>query len=519
MKGSRGMKDGETTPPRIGAIDVGSNALRFMAVEVAASDTYEVLETGRVPLRLGHDVFLTGRMHFETVDRAMRGLSEFVERLSALGITRYRAVATSAVRQSKNGASFVERVANELGLKLEVINGSEEARLVFLAVRTRVPVRDGEWVLVDLGGGSVEVSVVNGGAILWTESRSIGSVRLLEELTGSNDDPGRFNAILSDYVSALNFRTSGRPGSLSGLIATGGNIESLSKLADATERWPGVAQLPLDRLQSVTRRLIGMSYVRRVNELGLREDRADVILPAALVYSRVAEVAGAKEILVPFVGVKEGIIEDLLLKLAGEVGGADADRQVWDAAVNLGRKYLFEEAHGLQVARLSLSLFDQLSKELELPRDDRRLLVAAAILHDVGVFISYAKHHKHSLYLIAQAELTGFSAHELLLVGQIARYHRKSSPSTKHLPFARLSEADRNRVSRLAGLLRLADSLDRDHSQRIDEVVAGVEGETVRLRVKGSGDLLLEMWSLEKKSRLFTRTFGLNVAMTPLSAS
>lgn len=499
---------------RIGAIDIGSNALRFIAVELNGSGDYRVVDSSRVPLRLGHDTFIRGSLTDTTVEQALEALRGFKQRLSAHNVAYYRAVATSAVRQSRNAHSFIDLVRKELDLDVEVINGAEEARLAFLAVRRKIPLEEGDWLLIDLGGGSVEVSLINSAGILWTESRSIGSVRLLEQLTGAaTDTPARFNRILSEYVSSLHFPATVSRKGLSGVIATGGNIEALAKLAEAPERWRGVAVLNVDELKSVTSRLAAMPFAERVNILGLREDRADVILPAAVVYGRLVEVAGVKELFVPFVGVKEGLVEDMLTKIGSHEATDPSNRQTWDVAVNLGRKYQFEEPHGLQVGRLAVSLFDQLAAGLGLPESDRRFLMVAAILHDVGTVVSYNKHHKHSFYLIAQSELSGFTTREVFVLGLIARYHRKSSPSTKHGAFERLDAEERERVERLAGLLRLADALDRDHFQRVSTVKARLSTDSVVLEVSGTGDLLLEEWALEKKSKLFARVFGRSVEM------
>lgn len=189
----------------------------------------------------------------------------------------------------------------------------------------------------------------------------------------------------------------------------------------------------------------------------------------------------------------------------------EASMPAWDAAVNLGRKFLFEEPHGMQVGRLAVSLFDQLAEVLPLDREDRRLLMVAGILHDIGRVVSFERHHVHTFYLVSHSELPGFSAGERYLIGMIARYHRTSAPTTKHVSFARLNRGERSRVVRLSALLRLADALDRDHFQRIDEIRAYIEGTTLTLLLEGAGDLRLEKTAVMRKSTLFTRIFGFSV--------
>ncbi len=501
-------------PLRVAAVDMGSNAIRFLAAEFANERDFEPLVSERVPVRLGHGVYLSGQLDGRAMDAAVEALTSFRLQMGELGIEHYRAVATSAVRESRNGDEFVARVRDQVGLDLEPISGSEEARLVHLAVASRVPLGRRRWVLADLGGGSVEVSLVDQSGTFWSESHTMGSVRLLEELTEAGDDPGRFRKLLEEYVSVLRVPSAVKKGKLAGFIATGGNIETLSKLAGAYPDEVGVSRVPVPDLQAVIERLALMSYRERVDQLGLREDRADVILPAAMVYIQLARLCSAGEVIVPQVGVKEGVLLDLVGRLARSRDHEDRQsRDVTAGAVTVGRKYLFDEAHGRHVAVLALSLYDQLKPLHGLGAGDRKILQAAALLHDVGQFVSFSGHHKHSLYLISNTELPNFTQPEMLLVANVARYHRKAVPAAHHPAFAQLDEVDRGRVLRLAAMLRLADSLDRDHVQRITGTNVVIGGDEVTLHLEGSGGLLLEGWAFKKKSQLFTKVFDRKVRL------
>jgi exopolyphosphatase/guanosine-5'-triphosphate,3'-diphosphate pyrophosphatase len=504
-------------PLRLGAVDVGSNAVRLLAAEVTAPNRYRVLEERRDAVRLGHGVFLTGKLAAQEMDQAVQVFRLYRERMEALGVKSYRAVATSAVRDSDNGAQFLVRVKKEAGLDLAAINGSEEARLVHRAVAGRMDLSDGTWMLVDLGGGSVEVSLADGAGVLWSESHTVGAVRLLEELTGSSEDPGRFLRLLTEYVGTLRVPAALERERPRGLAATGGNIETLAQMALAPQGRNGVSRLPVEDLSRLISKLSSMSYRERVDKLHLREDRADVILPAALVYERLALLARVEVIHVPFVGVKDGIVLDLADALASERTAQERrGREVEQAALALGRKYRFDEAHGLHVAKVALALFDQLKGRHGMGAEERRILQAAALLHDVGSFVSYKGHHKHSLYLLTNSNLAGFSPREVQLVANVARYHRRSPPKPQHEAYAALDEPDRDRVTRLASLLRLADALDREHRQTVREVKAKAVNGALKLQLSGKGDMLLEAWALKKKSDLFQRTFRLDVEVTVL---
>lgn len=500
---------------RCAAIDVGSNAIRCLLAEVTPGG-FEVLESLRCPVRLGHEVFLNGRLSATATGEAVAALASFRARMEALGIASYRAVATSAVRESENGAEFLAKARKEAGLKIDTISGSEEARLVHRAVRSRLDPGGGTWLLADLGGGSVEVSLADGTGVLWSESHTMGAVRLLEELTDSLEAPGRFNTLLSEYVETLRVATAFDGKDISGFVATGGNIELLAQLALAAPGPDGVSRLPVKSIEKLIGQLSRLSYRERVETYEIKEDRADVILPAAMIYRRLARLAGAQEVLVPYVGVKEGMVLDMTDELLapGELRNRH-ESQVEKAALGLGRKYRFDEPHGRHVARLSLSLFDQLKEIHGLNGRHRRILHAASLLHDIGSYVGYAKHHKHSLYILCQSSLAGFTPQEMSIVGNVARYHRRSMPKPSHEAYAALDPEARDAVLKLASILRLADALDREHGQKVRAVKTKAEGDVLRLGVDGTGDMLLERWALKRKADLLKRTFGLDLDVAP----
>lgn len=506
-------------PLRVGCVDTGSNAIRFLAAEFTAPGEYEVLDYQRVPVRLGHQVFLTGRLTESSMEAAEEAFVSFRERMNGLNLDTFRAVATSAVRESKNGFEFVGRILDKSHIHLEMISGSEEARLVHLAVASRVKMTGGKWILTDLGGGSVEVSLVDDMGMLWSESHTMGSVRLLEQLSQAQPEPGGFRTLLRDYVSTLRIPAPAQYWSPSGFVATGGNIDALAKLADAPRDERGVALLPVEDLAASIDLLARLSFQERVDQLDLKEDRADVILPAAMVYHHLARMAGVDTILAPDVGVKEGLILDLADELISHTSHeVRQEEQLTKAAMSLGRRFMFDEAHGLQVARLALSLFDQLRKVHGLENDDRKLLLAAGILHDIGSFISRKKHHKHSLYIIKRSELPGLSPTEMLMVANISRYHRRNIPRSNHVDFMRLSDSQRDRTTRLSALLRVADALDRAHLQNVERVGVEAGPHEVTLTLESDEDCLLERWAMVQKKTLFEKIFGRHINISVLKS-
>jgi exopolyphosphatase/guanosine-5'-triphosphate,3'-diphosphate pyrophosphatase len=430
--------------------------------------------------------------------------------MNELSISRYRAVATSAVRESRNRRAFVRQVHEASGLRLDVIPGSEEIRLVHAAVRRRMPLGKDTWALVELGGGSVEIALADETRVSWSETHAMGAVRLMEMFVRGSSEPREFSRLIQEYATTIRLPARIADRGVKGFVATGGNIESLARICRAG-RNGGPMTLSVAEIREVIGKLSGMTVQERQEKYDLRADRADVIVPAAIVYAHLADRLGATELVIPGGGVREGIVFELLEKRGLR---SEAEAGLIDDAIQLGRKFLFDEKHALHVARLAGSLYDQLARVHGMGERERRFLVAAALLHDVGGVVSLKSHHKHALYLIARSDLAGFSAREMFIIGTIARYHRKAPPNPLHHEFGQLSLADRHRVRLLAGILRIADALDKEHRQKITGIVVVRTDTDVQIRASGADDILLEQWAMRKKDDLFREAFGLPVVLT-----
>lgn len=509
---SRARNARKDFPLRIAAIDIGSNAIRFIAAEFLNSSRYIVLESERAPIRLGAETFSTGRLSSNGIKSALQALARFKDRMRILNIEHYRAIATSAVRESSNSKKFIQRVHEHLGMPLEIISGSEETQLVWRSLRPIVKLGKNPWLLANLGGGSLEVALVNQNGVLASETHTIGAVRLLQECRTSTGNSQQLIHMLREYVATLRLTMEKISGPLAGFIATGGNIEELAKMANAPQKNGGMRILSRTALRRLLKELPHLSIRQRMMRWGIYQDRADVIVPAAVVYEYLSTLSGQKNMLIPYVGTKEGILFDLVDSLTlDSTYTLQKEKQLMDLTVSMGRRYHFDEAHALQVCKLSLTLFEQLQKLHGLTPADHRILMVASLLHDIGAYISYTKHHKHSLYLISQSELPGFSAEEMLMAANIARYHRKNIPRPKHEQFVRLTKSQRQRVTKLASLLRIADALDRDHAQTVKSLEATVRRHCLDLKIIGSGFRKLEHWALQRKAQLFTNLFGLRI--------
>ena len=497
-------------------MDVGSNALRLSIAEFKTPTQYKILERVRMPVRLGESVFHTNRIDPATMEAALDAFRTFRRKMEQHDVVVHRAVATSATREAKNRAAFLERVHAETGLDLELIKGTEEARLVALGVRSRLSLDRGLSMILDVGGGSSEIALVGHGEILVVESHDVGVVRLLERV-GTAPPEKMLKLIQATLRSArfpiLDFFKRRR---LARFVGTGGNIESLATMAAAggkngsskgEERAP--ARLSLLRLRKILGTLARMTPAERAEKYGLRPDRADVIVPAGAIFEYVMTRIRAKEVWVPFVGLVDGVLIDVAHAAGAEGMKSLEVSQTRNAAMAILKKYEADPKHALRVSALAVSLFDQLKPMHGLGKRDRLLMELAGLLHEVGNFVGAAGHHRHAYYIIVQTPILGLSDEELLVVANVARYHRKAPPDLSHEGYRDLAEKDRQRVRVLAAILRVADALDHDHRQSVTAVQAKSRGSELRLKVKTRGDVTLDEWSVGDKGDLFRDEFGL----------
>jgi exopolyphosphatase/guanosine-5'-triphosphate,3'-diphosphate pyrophosphatase len=500
--------------PTFAAIDVGSNAIR-LAIGTASDDRkVTVVENLREAVRLGQDVFTVGVFSEQTIDSAVEAFVRFRAAIDTRGAQWTRAVATSATREAMNRDLFIDRIAQASGIDVAVIEPDEEARLIQLAVEDRVDLRGSLAMLVDIGGGSTEITVSKDGKILTTESFKMGAVRLLQVLEGKKHGEKQFNQLVREYVDASQKKLKKEIGNekIDLCVGTGGNIETLGDLRCEILGKEKNTVLGVDELDTLVRRLIGTSFEERVSQLRLRPDRADVIVPAAIVLQRILKQAGAEEVIIPRVGLKDGLLMDMVQELYGGKKSTQRD-QVLSSAMQIGRKYAFDEQHGLTVAKFAAHLFDETRPLHNLPAEYRLLLEVAALLHDIGGFVGMAEHHKHTLYLLNVTPIIGLTTAQTAIVANVARYHRKSQPKPQHDAYRLLSAKDRVVVTKLASLVRLADAMDNEHAAKVTEISVEYRKPRFVIRLHGEGDLLLEKWALLKKSQMFEDTFSVRVAI------
>jgi exopolyphosphatase/guanosine-5'-triphosphate,3'-diphosphate pyrophosphatase len=498
---------------RLAAIDIGTNSIRCVVAEVEAGGSYRVLDEEREMTRLGHDLFVRGRLAAEPTERSYAALAKMKAIADGFEVDELRAVATSAVREASNGRAFVREVRRRCGLAIEVISPEEEAQLALLSAVRAFDLAGRSVGIVDIGGGSVEVVLAAGAVVDQIYSLPLGAVRLTEAYGGADVlKRRRWKRLRRAIDRTLDERIGDPPFYPEVIIGSGGTFTNLAGLIK-TER-----EGSEKNLQGYTMRraeVVHLMHRLRATPLelrrampGLNPQRADIIVAGAAVVARVARRLGAQQIVVNPGGLRSGLLLSMIAERQAASGG-DRVRSVdrLESVRAFARKCHSGEKHCEHVALLAGQLFDGLRGPYSLPVEGRDILVAAALLHDVGYLINHAKHHKHAYHLIQNAELQGWTAREVELIANVARYHRKAAPKKWHPNFRRLERADRRQVRRLAAILRVVDGLDRTHTQRISAVGVEAGQGAVRLVLAAESDPQVERWDADRKAGVFAKVF------------
>lgn len=495
---------------RVAAIDLGTNSVRLIVAEVDSPDSYRVLDDEREQTRLGHRLHETGRIDPETGERTLDALERMQAIAEGFGVAELRAVGTAALREAANGPAFVKAAHERFGLELEVIGAEEEAELAMRSVRRNFPLGEGAAAIVDIGGGSMEVVFTTAGIVNQVHSLPLGAVVLTERYVGSDPiDAADWRRLRGGIDRELE-QIGKPPFPTPDLIGSGGTFTAIASLAmhDRQGEIGPVQGYSMTRaeFEHQLRRLREAPLALRRRFPGLNADRADIIVAGAAAVARLIRRLEASRILINDRGIRDGLLLEMISRQAPAATGP-VDRL--DAARIFARKCRSNVRHCEHVAKLAGELFDGLREAADLDPEDRELLTAAALMHDVGYLVRHSGHHKHAYHLIRYSDLDGFSGYDLELIANIARYHRRAHPSKSHESWRRVRSVDRGRVRRLAGILRLADGLDRTHAQTVTGVqVTAVESDTITVGVTANEDPWLEIGDARRKADLLEAAVG-----------
>lgn len=546
-------------PLRLAAIDVGSNSIRLLIAERDEEGGYRVLDEEKVTPRLGHGLAETGMIAPDRLEEAIGAVERMKQIALGYGVAEVRVIATSAVREASNGHEFVEGVQRLSNLRTEVIGHEDEGRLAHKSVAAAFDVRKLAFAVADIGGGSTEVVFSRAGAVEKVVGLKLGAVRVADMFGGGGVVESKpFDEMRQYLKGAIEVAVGTMPIRPKVLFGTGGTYAALAsiQLTGEGQAFDSVQGQRLTREQ-VTRTLkdVRTALAKGGGVPGLNKDRQDIIVPGAAIVEALMKTLKVDELVVHDRGIRDGLMLSMLEAhgAAGRAGGAAPRITLGgrgEAVRRFARKCRYHEAHSEHVTTLALEIFDQLAERLpelaetlaktspthplaldaDTAMDDegRAVLEAAGVLHDIGYLVNHSKHHKHSYYIIANGELDGFTPRQRDLIAHIARYHRRSHPKASHEAYQALDPHDRKIVRRLAGILRVADGLDRTHTQVVERVSVAIEARpsdgqraehpgdhsgdhpnTAVFTIDSPGDASTDIWGSQRKSELFALAFGL----------
>jgi exopolyphosphatase / guanosine-5'-triphosphate,3'-diphosphate pyrophosphatase len=501
---------------RIAAIDIGTNSLHMIVVRVRPDLSFEIIDREKEMVRLGAGGLDGRALTPEVMHAALQVLSKFRRLAASHRVDRIIAVATSAVREAENGGEFLKVVTEQTGIRARVIAGTEEARLIHLAAVYGAGSAAETTVIVDIGGGSVEITRGIGSNVELGRSFKLGVIRLTERFVKSDPLVPRDERKLVKYIDAEagEYLDGLAQAGFDRVIGTSGTILSLGGIATGLHgRSTGTMlrnrRVSARALRAVKRRFVELSLSKRLRVPGLEPRRADLSVAGAILLDAILRRLGAEEITLCDMSLREGLVLDYIARHRKEIAQADRYPDIRRRSViELAERCNYWPEHATQVARLAMGIFEETRTVHGLTDREREWLEYAALLHDIGVHISYDGHHKHSYYLIKNGDLRGFEPEEIDVIALVARYHRRATPTRRHEEYARVPRKRRQIIRTLAAILRLAESLDRGHAQSLSGVELHDRGEDALLQVRTTGDAELELWAAARQAAPFERMLG-----------
>lgn len=512
------------TPRTLAVIDVGTTSVRMAIGEVDRQGNVRLLENLSQGVSLGKDAFTRGEIARETIEECVQALRAYRRKLEEYGITRpdqVRVVATSAVREASNQLALIDRIYAGTGFTVETLEEAEVHRITYRSIQPLLQqdehLRNVRLIITEVGGGSTEVLRVDRGAVAYSHSFRLGSLRLRQTFRRLRASTARLRDVMEHEIHRTleDFAAQVPRDEPLELMGLGGDLRfAVRELAPDWDPRT-IASLPLTPLADLTERILSLGEDAVARQYRLPLPEAETLGPALLVYRHLTEMLGLDHLLVCGANLRDGLLREAV---DSRVWTTDFREQIIRSAIDLGRKYHFDEAHARHVADLAQQLFRSLQAEHGLDARHELILYVAALLHEIGTFVSTSSLHKHSMYLILHSDLFGLSQSDVQLVALVARYHRRASPKPTHQGFNTLSRDNRVAVSKMAAILRLAKALDATRSQRVREVVCRRKGRRLVISVPGVDDLSVEQLALNQNRGLFEQIYGLHVTLRPAAA-
>ena len=520
----------------IAAIDIGTNSIHMVIVQIEPSlPSFTVIAKEKDTVRLGDRDPQTGKLTTEAINRSLNTLQRCKKLAISLKAEQIIAVATSATREAPNGEDFLRQIEFELGITVNLISGREEARRIYLGVLSGMDFNEQPHIIIDIGGGSTEIILADLHEARFLSSTKVGAVRLAKEFVTTDPISDSELKVLRAYVKGMLERpvdsiwSSLQLNEVPRTIGTSGTIETIAEIHAKDEL--GSVPDPLNGytigfkdIEKIVKRLAKMSYKERLDVSGLADKRAEIIVPGAVILLEAMQMLKLDSITICERALREGMIVDWMLTRGLINSRLRYQNEVKNRnVIKIAQKYHVDLDYSSRVAKFALSIFDQLQGKLHSwSESQRELLWSAAILHNSGVYVSHSAHHKHSYYLIRNAELLGFTELELELIANIARYHRRSKPKKKHSAYHQLPSKQHQLIVRqLSAILRLAVALDRRNKGAIAEVNCKYHSSdrTLDFKIRPTeigDDCALELWNLSYKKEAFEEEFNVRLVASIL---
>lgn len=506
---------------RIAALDLGSNSFHLLVADAHRDGTFESVATDKEMLRLGSAVAATGGIGEELAAASVEVVRRFEDMARSLGAEEIVACATAAFREAADSLAVVDRIEEETGIKVRVISGRDEARLIFDAVRTSVVIDPAPALALDLGGGSLEVMVGDRAGLDFAASLRLGVARLTAELVRSDPlssaDARRvsrtvaaaFERILPEVDDRHPRMAVGSSGTLTTLIRLAAGRRTGQKSAQGAQAPTQINQLAVSatELQLLTDQLCSMTAAERTHLPGVDARRADLLPAGAILLSTVLDMAGLDGMIGSEWALREGIVLDTIGHHSSSDWDPDPRAIRRSSVLGLCRRCGWNQAHSEKVARLATELFDGMAGVHHLEPVDRELLELGALLHDIGEHVSADGHERHTAYLIENGRLRGFTPMEIAILACLGRFHKRGNPKGSFEPWSRLGDGDQKRAAQLVALLQVADGLDRSHGGPVQDVSVYANRDSVEVVVEADDEIDLELWGLRRKRDLFERVF------------
>ncbi len=508
------MTDSDIALPattRLAAIDIGTNSIRCIVVEADRQGNFRILDDEKAQARLGEGLSETGNICDAAIGRAIGALTRMKRICAGLGAEIAAVVATSAVRKARNQGSFLTQVKSATGLSIDVISGVQEAELAALSVHHNFAMDQQRFAMADIGGGSVEIVVAVGDHTENLISLDLGAVFLTETyLTHDPVGSNELDKVRKLVRKELKAHGIGKGLAVSCLIGSGGTMTNIAGMIMAMrgEQYESVHRYEV--LHSEVIHILAMIARKTQKERllipGLNPERADIILAGMVVVDELMRRLRTNLLRINGQGIREGLILHSLQQR--QLLPLRAPSRDWrEALIEFGRSCRFDEQHAKQVCRLAEIIFATVATSYNLVERHRDLLIAASLLHDIGYFISYDRHHRHTYHLIRHADLFGFSPRERELIANIARYHRKAKPKNSHESFNALVPDDQQLVRRLGGIVRLTDGLDRRRNRQVEQIECRLTNKNFELTLIGPREMSVELYGARSKCDLFEQAF------------